>query len=110
MLDLVFFWLSLVYNDMLIIIYTSGLWVEYTEGVIFAIARSMLLIVGYHFRYRTFATALIGLELIAGVLISIMDVWIYLVTDCECLLSIDGALLRLVVRTLVLLAVLRIYH
>jgi hypothetical protein len=91
-------------------VYTSGLWVEYTEGVVYAIARSMLLIVAYHFRYRTFFTMLIGLELIAGVLISITDVWIYVVTDCACILNIDGAFLRLVVRTSVLIAIQRIYH
>jgi hypothetical protein len=108
MLDVIFLWLSLLYNDMLIILYASGIWVEFSIGLALAITRSMLLLVAYHFRYPPFPALLIGLELVVGVMLSIVDVWIYFVTDCECLLQIDGAIVRLVVRSVVLTAVIRL--
>jgi len=107
-LDLAFLWLSLAYHNILIIFYSSGLWLEYELGLVIATSRSVLLLTAYHFRYPNFVAAFIGLELFAGVLISITDVWVYLVTDCECLLQIDGALIRLVARSAVLTAVIRL--
>jgi hypothetical protein len=108
MLDLIFIWLSLLYNDMFIILYASGIWVEFSIGLAIAITRSMLLFLGYHFRYPPFLALIIGVELVIGVMLSIVDVWIYFVTDCECLLRIDGAIVRLVVRSMVLTAVVRL--
>jgi hypothetical protein len=106
--DLGFLWLSLAYHDILIIFYSSGLWVESSLGIMLALARSVLLFLAYHFRFPAGVSMLIGLELVSGVLISITDVWIYLVTDCECVLQIDGAIVRLMVRSAVLAIVLRL--
>ncbi len=107
-LDIGLLWLSLAYHDILIIFYSSGLWLEIEVGLILATSRSILLLAAYHFRYPKIVGVVIGLELISGVLISITDVWIYLVTDCECLLKIDGAIVRLVARSAVLTAIVRL--
>jgi hypothetical protein len=107
-LDLAFLWLSLAYHDILIIFYSSGLWLENEFGLVWATSRSVLLLTGHHFRYPKLVIFLLCLELIAGVFISITDIWVYLVTDCECLLQIDGAMIRLVARSAVLTAVIRL--
>jgi hypothetical protein len=107
-LDVAFLGLSIIYHDMLIIFYTSGLWVEYTVGITLAVARSILLLLAFHFKFPSLLATLIGIELFMGVILSVLDVWVFLVTDCECLLRIDGALVRLAVRGSVLVAVLRL--
>ncbi len=97
--DLGFVWLSVIHHEMLVILYSSGLWIGYEAGLGWALLRTILLLSAYHFRFPKLLVFMIGLELMAGVVVSVTDIWVYYATDCECLLQIDGAVARLFVRS-----------
>lgn len=100
--------ISLIHNDVFIVLYTSGLWLEFQVGLSWVVLRGALIIAAQHFSYPSILRVLIALELIVGVLISAMDVWVYFVTNCECMLQVDGAILRLILRAGALAAFFRL--
>ncbi len=104
--DLGFLWVTVVHYEMLVILYSSGLWVGYGAGLAWAIARSLVLAAAYHFRFSQLLMYVIGLELMAGVMVSVVDLWVYHTTDCECLLQMNGAVTRLLIRSAALAVVL----
>jgi hypothetical protein len=103
--DLGYLWWSLLANDMLLVLHSSGLWLDYSWGLGWAMVRSIVLFGAYNFRYTKPWLMVLGLELMAGLLVSLVDIWVFMTADCECLLPVDGALVRLVVRFVTLVVV-----
>ena len=108
LIDLGYLAMSIVHNDIYIILYSSGLWAGQWVGFMWLFMRCMVLFAAHHFRYPKLFRVLIGFELMVGLLVALTDVWVYYTTNCECMLQIDGAILRLTVRTLVLLGLIRV--
>lgn len=106
--DLLFLLSSLIYNDIFIVLYTSGLWLEFQIGIGWVVLRASLIVAAQHFSYPSILRVLIALELIVGVSISMIDVWVYFATNCECMLQVDGAILRLILRAGALVMYLRL--
>lgn len=108
MADLLFLLISLIRHELLIVFYSSGLWLEFHTGFAWVILRMVVVMAAHKLRYPKTLRTLIAIELLAGVMVALTDLWIYFVTDCECSLQIDGAFIRLVLRSSVLAIYLRL--
>lgn len=107
MADLLFLLYNLMANELLIVLYSSGLWLDFPIGMAWFAIRCLALLAAHHFSYPSILRLLIAGELIAGLFVTLIDIWVYYATNCECILQVDGAILRLVVRGGVLLTLFR---
>jgi len=97
-IDIVYLWYRLISDEMLIILYSSGLWVPWQPVLGLAIIKTVILgMVIYRFGMQLGLLVLL-IEASVGTLLAFFDILQYVALDCDCSILSDFAWIKLGIR------------
>lgn len=96
--DIVYLWYRLISDEMLIILYSSGLWLPWQPVLALAIIKTVILgMVIYRFGMQLGLLVLL-IDASAGTLLAFFDILQYVILDCDCSIMSDSAWIKLGIR------------
>lgn len=97
-IDIGYLWYRLISDEMLIILYSSGLWVPWQPVLALAILKTVILgMVIYRFGMQLGLLVLL-IDASVGTLLAFFDILQYVALDCDCSIMSDSAWIKLGMR------------